>query len=95
MLINKNLNKILLTGILTGVALNSMAADSTTGNNALSGKSPDSSAAKTGQTDDVMVVNSPKIEKKAGSSTTITAADMQKEGGNNFGTIMRYQINLW
>ncbi|MDY4348229.1 TonB-dependent receptor domain-containing protein [Pectobacterium brasiliense] len=91
MLINKNLNKILLTGILTGVALNSMAADSTTGNNALNVKNQDDSAAKAGQTDDVMTVHAPKVEKKAGSSTTLTAADMQKEGGNNFGTIMRYQ----
>lgn len=66
MLINKNLNKILLTGILTGVTLNSMAADSTTGNNALNGKSQDNSAAKAEQTDDVMTVKSPKIEKKRG-----------------------------
>ncbi len=91
MLINKKLNKILLTGILTSVALHSMAADSTTGNSALNGKNEDNAAAKTEPTGDVMTVHAPEIEKKAGSSVSITANDMQKNGGNDFGTIMRYQ----
>jgi len=30
-------------------------------------------------------------DKKPGSKTTITAAEMQQKGGNNFGTIMRYE----
>lgn len=64
MLINKNLNKILLTGILTGAALNSMAADSTTGNNALNVKKQDNPAAKTEPTGDVMTVHAPEVEKK-------------------------------
>nr|WP_223881576.1 TonB-dependent hemoglobin/transferrin/lactoferrin family receptor [Affinibrenneria salicis] len=38
-----------------------------------------------------MTVYSPKVEKEAGSKTTISASDMQKEGGNDFATIMRYQ----
>nr|WP_246048955.1 TonB-dependent receptor [Brenneria rubrifaciens] len=38
-----------------------------------------------------MTVLSPKIEKEAGSSVTLTAEEMQKNGANDFGTIMRYQ----
>ncbi|PWC13141.1 TonB-dependent receptor [Brenneria roseae subsp. americana] len=84
MLTNKNLNKILLTGILTGIALNSAAADSQT-------TPQTNSASESEPTGDVMTVYSPKVEKEAGTKTTITASDMQKEGGNDFGTIMRYQ----
>lgn len=56
----------------------------------------DDSAAKarqqnTPQDDAVMTVLSPEVKKVAGSSVTINAADMQQRGGNNFGTIMRYQ----
>ncbi|WP_455820905.1 TonB-dependent receptor domain-containing protein [Pseudomonas cerasi] len=56
----------------------------------------DDSAAKarqqnTPQDDAMMTVLSPEVKKVAGSSVTINAADMQQRGGNNFGTIMRYQ----
>lgn len=84
MLINKNLRKIILTGILTGTALNSAAADNPTSAKA-------NTADESRPTDDVMTVYSPKVEKEAGTKTTITAGDMQKEGGNNFSNIMRYQ----
>nr|WP_113865334.1 TonB-dependent receptor [Brenneria salicis]NMN93101.1 hemoglobin/transferrin/lactoferrin receptor protein [Brenneria salicis ATCC 15712 = DSM 30166]RBP65180.1 hemoglobin/transferrin/lactoferrin receptor protein [Brenneria salicis ATCC 15712 = DSM 30166]RLM31682.1 TonB-dependent receptor [Brenneria salicis ATCC 15712 = DSM 30166] len=77
MLMNKNLNKILLSGILTGIASNSVAAET-----------PSTASEPIG---DVMIVHAPEIEKKAGSSVAITADDMQKHGGNDFGTIMRYQ----
>lgn len=45
----------------------------------------------TPQDDAVMTVLSPEVKKVAGSSVTLNAADMQQRGGNNFGTIMRYQ----
>jgi hemoglobin/transferrin/lactoferrin receptor protein len=41
--------------------------------------------------EDVMTVTAVAEDKKPGSKTTITAADMQKKGGNDFGTIMRYE----
>lgn len=43
------------------------------------------------QDDAVMTVLSPEVKKLAGSSVTLNAAGMQQRGGNNFGTIMRYQ----
>ncbi|MCS3606281.1 TonB-dependent receptor domain-containing protein [Erwinia rhapontici] len=45
----------------------------------------------TPQNDAVMTVLSPEVKKVAGSSVTLNAAEMQQRGGNNFGTIMRYQ----
>ncbi|WP_431021759.1 TonB-dependent receptor [Erwinia rhapontici] len=45
----------------------------------------------TPQDDAVMTVLSPEVKKVAGSSVTLNAAEMQQRGGNNFGTIMRYQ----
>lgn len=53
-----------------------------------------SSTAWADDTDDqeVIIVTAPSsIDKEAGSSTTITADELLREGGNNFGTIMRYQ----
>ena len=46
---------------------------------------------KTTTAEPVLTVTAPKIEKQAGSKSTITAADMQRDGGNDFGTIMRYE----
>lgn len=39
----------------------------------------------------VMTVNAPLPEKEAGSKTTISAAEMQKKGTNDFGSVMRYE----
>ncbi|MCL2898049.1 TonB-dependent receptor domain-containing protein [Brenneria tiliae] len=84
MIINKNLNKILLTGVLAGVAFNGAAAETQT--------IPQANAAdESHPAGDVMTVYAPKIEKKAGSTVTLTAEEIQKNGGNDFGTIMRYQ----
>lgn len=42
--------------------------------------------------DEVIVVTAPQDNNQdAGTNTTITADEMLREGGNNFGTIMRYQ----
>nr|WP_240775750.1 TonB-dependent receptor [Nissabacter sp. SGAir0207] len=38
-----------------------------------------------------LTVLSPKVESEAGSKTTLSAEALQQQGGNNFGTIMRYQ----
>lgn len=78
MLIHSKINKFILTGILSGMTLHTSAADTPT-------------AASTDATDDTMTVYSPKIEKEAGTQTTLTAEDMRKDGGNDFSTIMRYQ----
>ncbi|WP_279026115.1 TonB-dependent receptor domain-containing protein [Gibbsiella quercinecans] len=48
-------------------------------------------AKKTANTDADITVTATPLPKEAGSKTTITAAQMQQEGGNDFGTIMRYQ----
>ncbi|MCL2892807.1 TonB-dependent hemoglobin/transferrin/lactoferrin family receptor [Brenneria tiliae] len=76
------INKILLTGVLAGVAFNGAAA---------SAQNQTASASQSEPTGDVMTVYSPKIERKAGSEVTITADEMQKNGGNDFSNIMRYQ----
>ncbi|CAK9885964.1 MAG: putative hemoglobin and hemoglobin-haptoglobin-binding protein 2 [Candidatus Erwinia impunctatus] len=39
----------------------------------------------------VMTVSAPVIDRAAGSEAVVTASDMQKKGGNDFGSIMRYQ----
>jgi len=41
--------------------------------------------------EEVMTVTETMPDKKPGSKTTITAAEMQQKGGNDFGTIMRYE----
>ncbi|MCG8710405.1 TonB-dependent receptor [Brenneria sp. 4F2] len=84
MLINKNIRKIMLTGMLAGTAFNGAAADNQT-------SAKTNVASESESTGETMTVYSPKIEKEAGTKTTITASDMQKEGGNDFGTLMRYQ----
>jgi hemoglobin/transferrin/lactoferrin receptor protein len=38
-----------------------------------------------------MVVTAPRQVKEAGSQTTLTAAEMQKKGANDFGSVMRYE----
>jgi len=46
---------------------------------------------KTTQNEEEITVVAPVIEKHAGTLTTISAQDMQKKGGNDFGSIMRYE----
>ncbi|CAI2423103.1 TonB-dependent receptor domain-containing protein [Serratia liquefaciens] len=46
---------------------------------------------KTTQSEEEITVVAPAIENKSGTITTITAQDMQKKGGNDFGSIMRYE----
>ena len=41
--------------------------------------------------DAVMTVLSPAVKNVAGSKITLSAAEMQQRGGNDFGTIMRYE----
>ncbi|ATA25596.1 TonB-dependent receptor [Brenneria goodwinii] len=84
MLINKNLRKIMLTGMLAGTAFNSAAADSQT-------STQTNAASESEHSGDVMTVYSPKVEKEAGTKVTITADDMQKNGVNDFSNVMRYQ----
>lgn len=38
-----------------------------------------------------MVVTAPRVKKEAGSTTTITAAEMQQKGTTDFGSVMRYE----
>ncbi|WP_455915756.1 TonB-dependent receptor domain-containing protein [Pantoea agglomerans] len=46
---------------------------------------------KKSQSEAVMTVTAPEPEKQAGSKTTITAAEMQQKGTNDFGSVMRYE----
>ncbi|WP_415175756.1 TonB-dependent receptor domain-containing protein [Pantoea sp.] len=46
---------------------------------------------KSTTTEEVMIVTAPKLPLKAGSRTTVSAAELQREGGNDFGSVMRYQ----
>lgn len=46
---------------------------------------------KTTQSEEEITVVAPVIENKSGTITTITAQDMQNKGGNDFGSIMRYE----
>lgn len=81
MLNHKNMNNILLTGVLSGLAFGANAAQSAQGKS--------DNAQKESQ--DTMTVLSPRVEREAGTKTTLTANDLLKEGGNTFGNIMRYQ----
>lgn len=49
------------------------------------------STAKSTSREPLMTVTAPETEKKAGSSTTLTAAELQQRGANDFGSIMRYE----
>ncbi|KYQ95859.1 TonB-dependent receptor [Serratia plymuthica] len=69
----------ILWGTLIGSSLNA---------NAEVNKTP---LEKTTQNEEEITVVAPVIEKKAGTITTISAQDMQKKGGNDFGSIMRYE----
>lgn len=82
MLKHKNINKFLLTGVITGLTFGASAATPATG-------TTDNTKADANQ--DTMTVLSPRVEKEAGTKTTLTADDLIKEGGNTFGNIMRYQ----
>lgn len=72
------LNKILLTGIMGGSAFGAVTAQPTV-------------ASESENKDDLIRGVASKIKKEAGTKTTLSASDLQKEGGNDFGTIMRYQ----
>ncbi|MDQ1213638.1 TonB-dependent receptor domain-containing protein [Pantoea anthophila] len=39
----------------------------------------------------VMTVTAPEVRKKAGSTTTLSASDLQQRGASDFGSIMRYE----
>lgn len=73
----------MLSGILAGLSLNSHAAitDDPAGKNTKDG---------TAQEEQLTVYGRP-IVQKPGSATVIGSEDMQKHGGNDFGTLMRYQ----
>lgn len=49
------------------------------------------SSSKSATSEPVMTVTAPATEKQAGSKTTISAAELQRRGANDFGSIMRYE----
>lgn len=49
------------------------------------------SADKNTQSEPQMLVTAPRQEQEAGSKTTITAAEMQRKGTTDFGSVMRYE----
>ena len=90
------LNSLLCLSLIASSILNAVAAENSSAipplvaKGASHDKTPPA-AAKKSETGEEMTVLSPKVEKKAGTATHISAADMQRSGGNDFGTIMRYQ----
>jgi len=93
-------------GLLTGLSVNALAADennSSDQSNSAQGvkknpkfnakKSSDATAATNtnDQADETLTVYATANQHQAGSSSTLSASDMQKNGGNDFGSIMRYQ----
>ena len=85
------LNKLILSGILSGAAFAGHAADSNTTKteNTASSKNNAASTLSSGETPAQMTVWSPKIE--PGTKVTISADEMQKNGVNDFSNVMRYQ----
>lgn len=83
------LNKILLTGIMGGTAFGALAAETLATTPAVTAQ-PTISSETNSKEDQIRVVAS-KIKKEAGTKTSLSASELQKEGGNDFGTIMRYQ----
>lgn len=49
------------------------------------------SASKSSSSEPVMTVNAPQDEKRAGSKISLSAAELQQRGANDFGSIMRYE----
>jgi len=49
------------------------------------------SASKSSSNEPVMTVNAPQDEKRAGSKTSLSAAELRQRGANDFGSIMRYE----
>lgn len=49
------------------------------------------SASKSSSSEPVMTVNAPQDEKRAGSKTSLSAAELRQRGANDFGSIMRYE----
>ena len=49
------------------------------------------SASKSSSSEPVMIVNAPQDEKRAGSKTSLSAAELRQRGANDFGSIMRYE----
>lgn len=98
------LNKAIFLGILTALPVNTVAAENninnagieTTSSQIVKNNSEKNNSSSVGNnltehTDDIMTVIAPQVERRAGTITTISASDMQKNGGNDFGSIMRYQ----
>ncbi|TCL02914.1 hemoglobin/transferrin/lactoferrin receptor protein [Sodalis ligni] len=99
-----NFNKFFLTSVLTGAIVSVLSTESYADNNdALilntqdatakennKPAAPEQSAIKQ-QNQETLTVTAPRIKNKAGSQTTLSAAELQKNGGTDFGTIMRYQ----
>ncbi|MEG3134565.1 TonB-dependent receptor [Rouxiella sp. T17] len=83
----RHLKTLLTLSLVASSVMSAIAAENT--QSAATAKASTVSAANSD--DDVMTVISPTVERKAGAETKITAKDMQKDGGNDFGTIMRYQ----
>ncbi|QGU87513.1 TonB-dependent receptor domain-containing protein [Erwinia sorbitola] len=83
------LHTSLVAGTLFSAAVS--AAAEQTDKLATAESSQNQKAGRLPSDDAEMTVLSPQVKLVAGSSVTIDAAEMQQRGGNDFGTIMRYQ----
>ncbi|MFZ4834961.1 TonB-dependent receptor domain-containing protein [Rouxiella sp. Mn2063] len=85
----RHANSLFLLSLLSSAITSAVAADNTAVTTTPGNQTH--TAANSDDNKDVMTVVAPKQVKKAGTSTQITASDMQRNGGNDFGSIMRYQ----
>nr|WP_192457152.1 TonB-dependent receptor [Musicola keenii] len=83
------LSRIILTGVLSGLACQTLAAETSTAEETTR-KTEKSAADKSQPTGDQITVLSPRV-KKPGTTMTVTEEEIRKNGGNDFGSVMRYQ----
>lgn len=76
----RRMRSVIFTGTLITATFNANAAEAVKAN-----------ADRAQNNEEVMTVTATLPNKKPGSKTILSSADIQKKGGNDFGTIMRYE----
>lgn len=84
-------NALILTTLFTVPSLYAGAVENSTASVNTENNAQGKTAKKPAAVEDVIKVNAPRLVTKAGTRTTLGAAQLQRNGGNDFGTIMRYQ----
>nr|WP_312857215.1 TonB-dependent receptor [Acerihabitans arboris] len=84
-------NALILTTLFTLPTLHAGAVENSVSPGTVDNDAKAQTAKEPSAVEDVIKVNAPRLVTKAGTTTHISAGDMQRQGGNDFGTIMRYQ----